>query len=252
MLYPTCTDAVLSPQCDQTTSYLGLVRLATYVGLPVIVLLGLTIMTHTLSVKCHQWSREQVKANHPEFCVNNAVEDHLEYMKMRKLMAKRGNQTAGGAGAGGGMGGGTAGGGAGGGGAGGEDGGFASPGGGAQYDGGYGAEEMGGALGIGGGPSRSPSRSPGAPVRMPAPEFDHGPHSALASSYLPPVGGAGAGCTQAPPDYTSNITPSSRAAGGGPPSRSPPGASATPHSASGRPQAATTGMYRGAQQITHY
>ena len=48
VLYPTCTGAVLTPQCDSPRTYLGLVRLAAYVGMPIVFLLVLMIAVHAL------------------------------------------------------------------------------------------------------------------------------------------------------------------------------------------------------------
>ena len=52
VLYPVCENAVLRPQCDQPKTYLGHVRLAFYVGVPVLFLLGLMIGCHSLSIWC--------------------------------------------------------------------------------------------------------------------------------------------------------------------------------------------------------
>lgn len=100
VLYPTCANAVLHPQCDRPRSYLGLVRLAAYVGLPVLVLLVVTILAHALSVHCHHISRERLKRSHPEQAADNPVEAHLSFFKARAAMRRGGGRGAVTAGAG--------------------------------------------------------------------------------------------------------------------------------------------------------
>jgi hypothetical protein len=95
VLYPVCADAVQRPQCDQSRTFLGLVRLAAYVGLPVLVALLSMILVHTLTVHCHEWSREQLKRAHPDQLVDNLAEAHFDFMKARKRMLKRTSAAAG-------------------------------------------------------------------------------------------------------------------------------------------------------------
>lgn len=78
VLYPACEDSVLTPQCDQPRTYLGMIRLATYVGLPVVVLLILMIVVHTASVRLHKATREALKSKHPEQRENNLYEEQYE------------------------------------------------------------------------------------------------------------------------------------------------------------------------------
>jgi hypothetical protein len=93
VLYPTCEEAVLLPQCDHAQTFLGLVRLSMYVGLPVITLLLSAIMLHALSKKCSERSRERFKKKNPDLLEGNQVEANMDIMRAHKL-AMKGKQKA--------------------------------------------------------------------------------------------------------------------------------------------------------------
>ena len=65
-LYPVCDHRVLSPQCFKTESYIGLVRLSVFVGLPVTLMMWLNVACHALVVRWERWRREELRAQHDE------------------------------------------------------------------------------------------------------------------------------------------------------------------------------------------
>lgn len=88
VLYPTCEEAVLLPQCDHAQTFLGLVRLSMYVGLPIITLLSTAIMLHVLSKKCSMRSRERFKQKNPDLLEGNQVEANMDIMRAHKMAVK--------------------------------------------------------------------------------------------------------------------------------------------------------------------
>ena len=91
VIYPTCANAVRVPQCDLPRSYLGLVRLASFAGLPIIVILVLMIAAHEIALRCHYASRERLKAAHPEEWRENEVELQVEALRARRASSVYGS-----------------------------------------------------------------------------------------------------------------------------------------------------------------
>jgi len=84
VLYPTCSNAVILPQCDQPRTYVGWVRLAYYVGLPALVGLLMMVLCIRCTMMCHKWKRRKLVRHHPEEVENN----HVEQLACHSLVHK--------------------------------------------------------------------------------------------------------------------------------------------------------------------
>ena len=68
-----CDHRVLSPQCFKTESYIGLVRLSVFVGLPVTLMMWLIVACHALVVRWERRRREELRAQHEELIRSRAL-----------------------------------------------------------------------------------------------------------------------------------------------------------------------------------
>ncbi len=61
VLYPTCEDTVLVPQCFKTQMYLGWVRLALIVGVPLLIILLSVTALHACTICAHERNRRKLR-----------------------------------------------------------------------------------------------------------------------------------------------------------------------------------------------
>ena len=63
-LYPTCSHRVVTPQCYKAESYIGLVRVGVFVGLPVTLIVLTIIFCHACITREEAKRHEKMKSNH--------------------------------------------------------------------------------------------------------------------------------------------------------------------------------------------
>jgi len=65
-LYPTCAHRVLTPQCYKAESYIGLVRVGVFVGLPVTMIVLTIIFCHACVTREESKRHDEMKATHAD------------------------------------------------------------------------------------------------------------------------------------------------------------------------------------------
>ena len=88
-LYPICEHAVRTPQCYKSESYIGLVRLAIFVGAPVALVLAIIICCHSGLTRYETKKRERIRSEHEEQ-LSNLEKEMLKYKKRRTELLNKG------------------------------------------------------------------------------------------------------------------------------------------------------------------